>query len=277
MRPARSDDREAVMAISATVWDGHDYLPRVWDHWVSEPIAEGFLLAADVDGVVVGIQHTAIQSHGVAWIEGIRVHPDYRNRGIAAQMLTFAIDQSKRLGLRVVRLSTAHVNEISSRLALGHGLVQVARFDIYSAEALTSNIGSEDTSVSTEDILQLRQRLNRKGTLIVHQWSAYDLPGQKSPIDFPIHLVTREAGEISGIGLAATSRDGMELTIAYIDGDSASVKTLAHDFRALASREGYGRVSGMLSQDPEVSQGMSAAGYELNDELQALVFEGPLN
>ena len=104
VRPAARSDREAVFEISATVWDGHDYLPKVWDIWLQESKDQGFLLVGEVDEKVVAVQHTAIQPMGVAWMEGIRVHPDYRQRGFAAELLRRALRDRSRSWLHTSAL-----------------------------------------------------------------------------------------------------------------------------------------------------------------------------
>jgi hypothetical protein len=38
-RPLTPVDRPAVLDICATVWDGQDYLPDVFDAWLAEPEA----------------------------------------------------------------------------------------------------------------------------------------------------------------------------------------------------------------------------------------------
>src|SRR5207302_9628023 len=36
-RPIRTSDRTLVEGMVAEVWEGHDYIPRVFDDWVSDP------------------------------------------------------------------------------------------------------------------------------------------------------------------------------------------------------------------------------------------------
>ena len=39
LRPVRPADRERIAEITRDVWDGHDYLPRVFDDWVGDASA----------------------------------------------------------------------------------------------------------------------------------------------------------------------------------------------------------------------------------------------
>ena len=51
LRPARTADRERVVEICAAIWEGHDYIPEVFDTWVQDP--SGTFQVGEVDGEVV--------------------------------------------------------------------------------------------------------------------------------------------------------------------------------------------------------------------------------
>lgn len=71
LRPMRPADRERVMEICRDVWDGHDYIPRVFDEWLAD--AGAAFQAGEVDGVVVGLQRLRPYAPGLIWYEGLRV------------------------------------------------------------------------------------------------------------------------------------------------------------------------------------------------------------
>ena len=89
LRPMRSADRERVMEISRDVWDGHDYIPRVFDDWLGD--AGAAFQAAELEGVVVGLQRLRPYAPGLIWYEGLRVASTHRRQGLAREMLTSAI------------------------------------------------------------------------------------------------------------------------------------------------------------------------------------------
>ena len=274
LRAATPEDRDAVMAISATVWEGHDYLPHVWDEWVSESADKGFLLVGESDEQVVAVQHTSFQPRSVAWMEGIRVHPDYRNRGFGTQMLEHAIRQASEQGFITARLSTASLNDASAKVATSHGFREVARFQIFRGEPATEpghTIRLSD--IGPEDVAELRRRLDIDTTLIVNQWTAYDLPGQKATSDFPHQLMHETDQMVDGIGLGSDSRDRNELSIAYLEGTTDAVEQLGRGFRELAVRMGRDAVSGMLPDRDDISRGLRRAGFELDGRMSVLVFE----
>ena len=93
--------------ITRDIWEGRDYLPRVFDQWVSE--AGAAFQAAEVDGVVVGLHRLRPYAPGLIWYEGLRVASDSRRRGVARSMLAAAIDESREQAFREMRLGTRDV------------------------------------------------------------------------------------------------------------------------------------------------------------------------
>ncbi len=104
IRPVRPADRERVVELTRDVWEGHDYIPDVFDDWVSD--AGAAFQAAELDGVVVGLQRLRPFAAGLVWYEGLRVASTHRRRGIARAMLTSAIDEARQQGFREMRLAT---------------------------------------------------------------------------------------------------------------------------------------------------------------------------
>jgi GNAT superfamily N-acetyltransferase len=86
------------------VWNGRDYIPRVFDRWISD--AGAAFEVAEVDGLVVGAQRLRPYAPGLMWYEGLRVAETYRRQGIARAMLEAAIDEAREQGFREMRLAT---------------------------------------------------------------------------------------------------------------------------------------------------------------------------
>jgi GNAT superfamily N-acetyltransferase len=103
-RPVRPADEARVLEIAADVWDGHDYIPRVFDRWVSDAGAE--FQAAELDGEVVAVQRLRPYAPGLIWYEGLRVASAHRRQGIARTMLGAAVEEAREQGFREMRLAT---------------------------------------------------------------------------------------------------------------------------------------------------------------------------
>lgn len=124
VRKAREEDRSDILEISSHIWQGRDYVPQVLDQW----LAEGGLWAAELQGKVVGLANTSALSPGELWFEGLRVHPQWRGRGIARQLARAQLDDALRKQPRSIRMSTAEFNHQSIHIARALGFGEVARF-----------------------------------------------------------------------------------------------------------------------------------------------------
>jgi GNAT superfamily N-acetyltransferase len=112
LRPVRPADYDRIVEMTKDVWEGRDYIPRVFDYWVSD--ASSSFQAAELDGVVVGVQRTRPFAQRLLWYEGLRVDPAHRRHGIARAMLSEAIDEAREHGFRQLRLAT--LDEAAVRL-----------------------------------------------------------------------------------------------------------------------------------------------------------------
>lgn len=100
----RQIDRDRVIEMTRDIWGGHDYIPEVFDDWVSDSGAA--FQAAEVEGEVVGLQRLRPYAPGLIWYEGLRVASTHRRRGIARAMVASAIDEAREQGFREMRLAT---------------------------------------------------------------------------------------------------------------------------------------------------------------------------
>lgn len=99
-----------MLEITRDVWDGHDYINRVFDDWIGD--AGAAFQAAEVDGVVVGLQRLRPYAPGVTWYEGLRVASTHRRQGIARAMLESAIAEAKQQGFVEMRLATGNPDAV---------------------------------------------------------------------------------------------------------------------------------------------------------------------
>jgi hypothetical protein len=78
VRPA---DHDRILELTRDIWEGHDYLPQVFDDWVSD--AGAAFQAVELNGVVVGLQRLRPYASKLIWYEGLRVASTHRRQGLA--------------------------------------------------------------------------------------------------------------------------------------------------------------------------------------------------
>jgi RimJ/RimL family protein N-acetyltransferase len=107
-----SADKPAVMAFSSRIWEGRDYLPRVFDAWLAD--GDGEFDAVLLDGRVVGCGKLTFFTPVDAWLEGLRKDPSVQEKGLGrALALHFFTLLAARPGLLSVRFSTSTRNRAS--------------------------------------------------------------------------------------------------------------------------------------------------------------------
>ena len=109
VRPVRGTDREHVLGFCKKTFGWGDYIDDdVWDSWSKD----GIFFACDARMRAgrgpsacrpVGICHAHLSDRQV-WIEGIRVDPQYRRRGIATMLVRAAEDAALGSGRTVSRM-----------------------------------------------------------------------------------------------------------------------------------------------------------------------------
>ena len=101
VRRAQPADKEAVLSFATQTWDGWDYIPEVWDDWLVA--TDGVLLVAtsQADDRPIALTRLAVLSDEEGWLEGIRVDPAVRGRGVATN-------------LQIAELAWAHAHDLAS-------------------------------------------------------------------------------------------------------------------------------------------------------------------
>ncbi|ASJ00425.1 GNAT family N-acetyltransferase [Thermococcus gorgonarius] len=128
IREARPEDRPFIQEIARLTWGGEDYLARVFDDWVED----GNFYVLELEGKVIGTAKLTLLPGRVGWLEGLRVHPDYRGRGYGRMIQNFMIDLGRRLAeegkIEALEFATYFLNRESIAMARKDGFSVMARF-----------------------------------------------------------------------------------------------------------------------------------------------------
>lgn len=129
VRPARRTDRAPLMSFIKDVWGGHDYIPKVWDHWIRD--VRNRMFVVEVGGVPVGMNRVRFMEDGSAWFEGARVHPRYRSRGLGSMLGENSMKVARAQGITTYRLTSGSRNHTAHRQIARIRFREVARFSVY--------------------------------------------------------------------------------------------------------------------------------------------------
>lgn len=155
VRNAVAADSPRIVAISAQIWDGHDYVPDVLGRWLAD--RRGEVLVAEIDGTVAAFAYRTWLADGHAWLQGIRADPALQGRGAGRALTGELVERCRRDGARRIGLSTYVDNEASIHLIESFGFQRKASFvylegpRVTTAEA-SGNAGGEAVRVSEEEL-----------------------------------------------------------------------------------------------------------------------------
>ncbi len=133
-RPALPMDTPDVLRLTAKIWDGHDYVPQVWESWLADPSL--LTVVAEYGGRVVGLYCLARQGPGEWWLQGLRVDPDYQGRGIASRLHDYMLAHWQSACDGVLRLGTSEKRLPVQHLCQRSGFRKVGAYRWYQAAAL---------------------------------------------------------------------------------------------------------------------------------------------
>jgi ribosomal protein S18 acetylase RimI-like enzyme len=134
IRKTKELDRETVFKFTKNTWGGNDFIQEVWDEWMSD--RRGIFQTALLDDRPVGIDKVTVLSPGELWLEGLRVDPKYRGRGIAKALTKRSVQEAIKRGAKIIRLSTGSSNRISRQISEGYGFRYLGGFEHYIARTL---------------------------------------------------------------------------------------------------------------------------------------------
>src|SRR5256712_13207617 len=83
-----------------------------------------------VDGKQVGMNRVRLLKDGTGWLEGVRIHPDFRGKGLASLLGEKSMEYASKLGVSTFRLTSSSRNRAAHRQVAKMGFSEVARFEV---------------------------------------------------------------------------------------------------------------------------------------------------
>lgn len=278
IRPARSSDREQAFAISAQIWDGDDYIPEVWEAWLADP--GGQFAVATLRGRVAGFAKLTQYGPGEWWLQGLRVDPKYRGRGVARALHDRLIELAGRTSPGKLRYATGGNNTASQHIGLTSGFELVGHYLRLRAPALTR---AESAALELPalvawrkaDVPGLEQFLRRSACLRANRglyaaaWTWYEL----TPERLAAHVAARTAygwrdaqGRVAALALIEQRPGEEQLRVNFADARRSgplSLTALGMALRDLARRRRRKHVALEVPVDSFWQRALEKAGYGL--------------
>ena len=132
-----------MLELSSHIWEGHDYIPFIWQDWLADP--NGLLCVVEYGSRIVGFAKLTRLSASQWWLEGLRVHPAYEGRGIASHINDYLLEYWLRHGDGFVRLATSSERVKVHRMCAHRGFVKIGEYSFYGAPVLDEPVDTLHT------------------------------------------------------------------------------------------------------------------------------------
>jgi GNAT superfamily N-acetyltransferase len=274
IRRAEATDKDQVLAFCEHTFDWGDYLHLVWDDWLADET--GPLLVATADGQPVGVAKVTLVTPTEAWLQGLRIHPAYRRRGLAWQFQRHCLDVARELGASMARLATsaknAPIHKMTERVGMRRAVVEVLQ-----AAAVLPGEGAVPLVTPTlEDWAQVSRRildgaaLAAMGGLYEANWMWHALTHDKLRAHLAQGqvLATCDAdGDFAAVAIVSeVDQDDHVLPVGHVDGAEPHVSKLALGLRERAAALQAEKAEVVLPANSPHRPAFMGAGYRPEDE-----------
>lgn len=276
-RPALHKDTEEVMELCSHIWDGGDYIPKVWEEWLADP--NGLLGVAEFDGRVIGVFKLTKFQDQEWYMEGLRVHPDFQGKGIASHIHKYVIETWRGMGSGIIRLTTGSYNVKVHRMCEQTGFKRVAEFIPYRATSVlegSSNftgLNADEASRALEFTTSSPTHALSRG-LINLGWVYAD-----SQLKY-IQETIREGHAwwwrdgLGYISICEDEEDDDRAPAFQLVGCSMlNLQQILIDYRRLMGEIGYKSAGWVAPNHPEVISALEKAGFERSWDVSLYIYE----
>jgi GNAT superfamily N-acetyltransferase len=261
LRPVRPADRDRVIQMTRDIWDGHDYVPRVFDEWVRD--AGAAFQAAETEGVVVGLQRLRPYAPGLVWYEGLRVASTHRRQGVARSMLKSAISEAKEQGFREMRLGTANPDAVKLFESVGFRRL----IDVRWWRGPRMEGGESARMPDPAEAARLWPAVARSAGLELYGGVSADFNGARDLGPDELERLAQDGMLRAGPGGRAIAglREpwGDNLAVAFLAGAGGVLRDLLMALRFEADADGLDHVTISVPRGHPAAEDLHASGYDL--------------
>lgn len=283
VRPARMGDKTAILGFCQNTFSWGDYISEVWDSWLGDD--NGKIFVGVVNDQPIGMMHVAFLRDGAAWMEGMRVHPDYRRLGVASAMDAAGRAYARERGGTLARLATARDNIAAQKTLERQGYACVARYGEWVSKNQFTEASLRRQRKYTDAAVK-EARIAKENDLpkIFLHWR--DVPcaivansewrweklNDAALAEFQRAYFLR-AGE-DGFAILREQAYENALILHALAGSENAMRALAHSARAEAGYRGYESIQAMILDAPKINRALVGAGFKREGGM--LVYEQTL-
>lgn len=263
IRQAYSSDKSMALDFCKDTFSWGDYVSYTWDSWIKE----GNLLVLEEDRKILGFCHSVFYfSFSFDWIEGIRIHPNYRRRRLATELIETVERHARDIKLEFSYMLIDDSNKPSISLASKLDYTKIDTWGFYKLsprQTFTSDVFRMDKSQNVS-----KEILDGKN-FFVKSWRW--LPLNENTINDLIdkqQLLGIRSDEHSLAALHESEHFEKTLLVTIMPESKKSAKKFLDYIQNLAYQNGYDRIQVLSSSElPKMKSLEAKSNFSLFEKI----------
>ncbi|WP_052045304.1 GNAT family N-acetyltransferase [Caloranaerobacter azorensis] len=278
IRRATEHDKESILSISKTIWDGDDYIPLIVDEWIAD--RKGEFTVVEVDGEIKGFAKFTVLRPEEYWLEGIRVSSKSRGLGIGKEITKYYIDKAKKKGYKSLALSTYIENYESIKIVEKFGFKRTAAFkSFYKSGKVNLNISNIKRFDRVTRVEEVKHILNSSEIKASNGYLSFDWTFMRITEELveelinegSVYVLKEDQNIKSTIILSNKKAKGKGLSISYLGGEGYYLDGINFAFSKYLEG-GYDWLLFMCPDIQDIKEAAYKAGFETYGDYQTDVF-----
>ena len=110
------EDHDHVKLLCETIWEGNDYVPEEFPHWISDTKNSSVGIFKNDELVALG-DLEKVENASIGWVKGLRVKKGHRQKGYGVKITEELAKIAREQGIRTLWYATSSQNEASQLVA----------------------------------------------------------------------------------------------------------------------------------------------------------------
>ena len=278
IRAGRQSDREKILSFCIDTFSWGDYIDEVWDYWYRDKNGRLYIVEDD-KGDSIAMSHVTLCPGGkTAWLQGVRVRPDYRRSKIATKLIERMLEHAAKVGAREASAIVAVENTASQSMMEKNGFAAVSQWSHYSTSGRVRKQKSNARIATSKDIEEIWQYLQSSEIFrlsagrYVKAWHWYPL-GRKvlQRLVRGRRVLVAGNGRVDGVAVVNGSgywNRSNVLRIVYLDSQSANSLKHLVSFAANLYMEGkFEELQVICYSDKKMESAVQKSGLLKSEEF----------
>jgi GNAT superfamily N-acetyltransferase len=282
VREAKPSDKTDVLKFCEHTFEWGDYIPNVWDYWLTEQ--SGRIFVATINEAPVGMSHVEILKQGEAWLEGARTAQEFRRRGVASLLNKACLEFAVKNRAKVARLATDSTNLIAQKALAKLGFKQISDWALAEMNGCELETSKNVHWAEKSDVDKIWRFLTNSKCYaksaglftVLFRWASLDRTELEGFVERNMVVAYERSGKIQGLALiddeVKYAWQESAVQTCYVDGNFDTVVSMGRFLKNHCYNEGIAKIYGAMCKHAPLMSAFSELGFVSRGNTE-LVYE----